>query len=168
MDISTSLAVSFELILFKAPIIASVTLTVHDLWDFIKHCYNQSDTLPISIHTMQPPCINKILASKACRSAIKFGTNISTSQAQMLVNDLSSSIYPFNCAHGRPSLYPLLAISTSYNYNNYSHRNMCNNDVDTDDKGSNSSSSSSNDMKEFECVHDLSDCLRYLGQSRVK
>lgn len=45
------------------------------------------------------------------KGAIKFGDAISRKDCQVLLNDLSKCKLPFQCAHGRPTLTPLLSLS---------------------------------------------------------
>jgi len=60
----------------------------------------------------RPPCLRRIAASVACKSAIKFGDHLSRAQCQALLTDLSHTQLPFQCAHGRPSIQPLLEMFT--------------------------------------------------------
>ncbi|KAF2707067.1 DNA mismatch repair protein [Pleomassaria siparia CBS 279.74] len=46
--------------------------------------------------------------SRACRSAIMFNDELSIQQCEELVSKLSKCAFPFMCAHGRPSMVPLL------------------------------------------------------------
>ncbi|KAF9266346.1 hypothetical protein L218DRAFT_956702 [Marasmius fiardii PR-910] len=48
-----------------------------------------------------------LVNSKACRGAIMFNDTLSDEQCERLVNQLSGTALPFQCAHGRPSLVPL-------------------------------------------------------------
>lgn len=57
---------------------------------------------------MRPPVITRLLHSRACRSAIMFGDFLSVSQCRELVEDLRECKLPFQCAHGRPSVVPLV------------------------------------------------------------
>lgn len=58
-----------------------------------------------------PAALVGIYKSKACRDAIKFGDKIDISQCENLVRELSECIFPFQCAHGRPSMIPLVDLS---------------------------------------------------------
>lgn len=62
---------------------------------------------------MRPPVITRLLHSRACRSAIMFGDYLSVSQCQELVEDLRECKLPFQCAHGRPSVVPLVEFISS-------------------------------------------------------
>ena len=61
----------------------------------------------VNYQTIRPPFVNYILNSKACRSAIMFNDQLTQSQCQSLINSLSTCQYPFICAHGRTSVYPI-------------------------------------------------------------
>ncbi|CAJ1365685.1 unnamed protein product, partial [Effrenium voratum] len=54
-----------------------------------------------------PPVVLHILTFKACRRAIKFGDPLSEARIRKLVADLSKCEFPFQCAHGRPTVHPL-------------------------------------------------------------
>ena len=58
-----------------------------------------------------PPCITRIMHSKACRGAIMFGDELSREECIELVQRLALCNLPFQCAHGRPSLIPLLSLA---------------------------------------------------------
>ena len=42
--------------------------------------------------------------------AIKFGDNLSHRECEALIRDLSRCDLPFQCAHGRPSVMPVLQL----------------------------------------------------------
>ena len=54
-----------------------------------------------------PKCIDSILNSKACRSAVKFGDALNEKQMKHLLRNLSRCKLPFQCAHGRPTMFPI-------------------------------------------------------------
>lgn len=54
-----------------------------------------------------PKGILDIVNSKACRGAIMFNDELSVAQCRDLVQQLSQCTFPFQCAHGRPSIVPL-------------------------------------------------------------
>ena len=56
--------------------------------------------------------IFKVLASYACHGAIKFGDTLEMKTCVRVVQDLAFCNLPFQCAHGRPSIAPLLRFST--------------------------------------------------------
>ncbi|XP_071354333.1 DNA mismatch repair protein Mlh3 [Trachinotus anak] len=57
-----------------------------------------------------PLTVLKVLASLACHGAIKFNDSLSSDECHSLVASLSSCQLPFQCAHGRPSIAPLVDI----------------------------------------------------------
>uniref|UniRef100_A0A3P8RMN2 WW domain-containing protein n=1 Tax=Amphiprion percula TaxID=161767 RepID=A0A3P8RMN2_AMPPE len=57
-----------------------------------------------------PLTVLKVLASLACHGAIKFNDTLSKDECCSLVASLSSCQLPFQCAHGRPSIAPLVDI----------------------------------------------------------
>lgn len=54
-----------------------------------------------------PTVFHEILNSKACRSAIMFGDELSRQECVILIGKLSKCHNPFQCAHGRPSMVPI-------------------------------------------------------------
>ena len=48
-----------------------------------------------------------ILQSRACRSAIMFGDELTNAEGKALIFRLSNCSMPFICAHGRPTLAPM-------------------------------------------------------------
>ena len=59
---------------------------------------------------IRPLAITRILNSKACRGAIMFGEELSHDQCVHLLQRLSYTKLPFQCAHGRPSMVPLVTL----------------------------------------------------------
>lgn len=57
-----------------------------------------------------PLTVLKVLASLACHGAIKFNDTLSRDECVSLVASLSCCQLPFQCAHGRPSIAPLVDI----------------------------------------------------------
>ncbi|XP_021035060.1 DNA mismatch repair protein Mlh3 isoform X2 [Mus caroli] len=60
-----------------------------------------------SIQGTLPLTVQKVLASQACHGAIKFNDRLSLEESCRLIEALSLSQLPFQCAHGRPSMLPL-------------------------------------------------------------
>ena len=67
-------------------------------------------SMPVTL--LRPPAINRILASRACRSALKFGDKVSTEECAVLLEKLAGTNFPFQCAHGRVSVKPVLPLYT--------------------------------------------------------
>jgi DNA mismatch repair protein MLH3 len=61
--------------------------------------------------TLRPPAFMRVLASQACHGAIRFGDELTRSQCETLLANLANTTAPFQCAHGRPSVAPLLDIT---------------------------------------------------------
>ncbi|XP_019712949.1 DNA mismatch repair protein Mlh3 isoform X1 [Hippocampus comes] len=57
-----------------------------------------------------PLTVLKVLASLACHGAIKFNDSLNQDECHSLVASLSSCQLPFQCAHGRPSIAPLVDV----------------------------------------------------------
>ncbi|CAF3468221.1 unnamed protein product [Fusarium graminearum] len=55
-----------------------------------------------------PRGILELLHSRACRSAIMFNDILTIQQCEELIARLSRCAFPFQCAHGRPSMAPLV------------------------------------------------------------
>ncbi|XP_013398095.1 uncharacterized protein LOC106164657 [Lingula anatina] len=55
-----------------------------------------------------PRVIHQVLCSQACHGAIKFGDPLTLEECNQVVQQLSKCDLPFQCAHGRPSIMPLL------------------------------------------------------------
>lgn len=58
-----------------------------------------------------PSCIQDLINYKSCRGAIMFGDKLSKLECEELLSQLSKCKNPFICAHGRPSLLPLVDLS---------------------------------------------------------
>ncbi|GAB0139083.1 hypothetical protein EsDP_00007298 [Epichloe bromicola] len=55
-----------------------------------------------------PQGILELLHSRSCRSAIMFNDELSLDDCEQLAHRLSQCAFPFQCAHGRPSMAPLV------------------------------------------------------------
>ncbi|BGP21707.1 DNA mismatch repair protein [Rhodotorula toruloides] len=55
-----------------------------------------------------PPVFLELINSKACRGAIMFNDVLTPAQASTLLAQLAESAFPFQCAHGRPSVVPIV------------------------------------------------------------
>lgn len=87
---------------WKVPVICGNALTAADLCDFLSELDKASGAADI-----RPPGVQHLLALKACRSAIKFGTPLSMDECTELLRQLADCRTPFQCAHGRPNVFPL-------------------------------------------------------------
>ncbi|PVF96474.1 hypothetical protein CPB86DRAFT_807713 [Serendipita vermifera] len=60
-------------------------------------------------------CPNNLLElvnSRACRGAIMFNDVLAKDKCARLVKQLAESLFPFQCAHGRPSIAPLVSLAS--------------------------------------------------------
>ncbi|ESO82947.1 hypothetical protein LOTGIDRAFT_169769 [Lottia gigantea] len=72
--------------------------------EYLKNTSGSRRRLPLALH--------RILATKACRGAIKFNDILSPAQCKELITALSKCDLPFQCAHGRPSIIPLFKLDS--------------------------------------------------------
>ena len=86
------------------------------------HTQDDKPTQPIPSHPSDEPTkhpwirhihqcprgILDMLNSRACRSAIMFNDELDILQCETLVKQLADCAFPFQCAHGRPSMVPLV------------------------------------------------------------
>ena len=57
-----------------------------------------------------PQRLLDMLNSRACRSAIMFNDRLTIAECQTLMQRLGECAFPFQCAHGRPSMVPLVSV----------------------------------------------------------
>ena len=90
--------------LHTVPVIANERLHASDLLEYIHFI----TTHPLPTSLLVPPVVQRVVSSRACHRAVKFGDVLSTSKCVELCNRLMCTELPFQCAHGRPSMVPLL------------------------------------------------------------
>lgn len=54
-----------------------------------------------------------MLNSRSCRSAIMFNDELTVEECEILIKRLALCAFPFQCAHGRPSMIPLVQLESS-------------------------------------------------------
>ncbi|KAE8248996.1 hypothetical protein A4X03_0g6680 [Tilletia caries] len=64
----------------------------------------------IGILRTLPRLMLDLIYSRACRGAIMFNDILTQAQCERLVDDVAETAFPFQCAHGRPSMLPLVQI----------------------------------------------------------
>ena len=80
----------------------------------VKLVANMSPNEPKSAHSWVqqmsgcPQSILDLLNSRACRTAIMFNDPLGIEECKVLVSRLAKCAFPFQCAHGRPSMIPIL------------------------------------------------------------
>ena len=62
-----------------------------------------------------PPAVIRTLNAKACRSAIMFGDPLHPTECAHLVSLLKATQLCFSCAHGRPTMAPLVDLQAFHN-----------------------------------------------------
>lgn len=85
-----------------------------DLQNNIKSQLNSSTTTRdwFAILHHLPQFVINLINSRACRSAIMFGDELSISEMHQLIDNLAKCRLPFQCAHGRPSIVPLVNLQS--------------------------------------------------------
>ncbi len=59
-----------------------------------------------------PPSILDMVNSRSCRSAIMFNDVLTFAECTTLITSLAKCAFPFQCAHGRPSMVPLTELGS--------------------------------------------------------
>ncbi|EEH48452.1 uncharacterized protein PADG_04531 [Paracoccidioides brasiliensis Pb18] len=59
-----------------------------------------------------PKAIIDLLNSRACRSSVMFNDALSRDECENLVSRLARCAFPFQCAHGRPSMIPIVSFGS--------------------------------------------------------
>ncbi len=63
-----------------------------------------------------PQGLLDMLNSRACRSAIMFNDELTKEECQTLVQKLGKCDFPFQCAHGRPSMVPVVDLGAGASF----------------------------------------------------
>ncbi|XP_076064570.1 DNA mismatch repair protein Mlh3-like isoform X2 [Oratosquilla oratoria] len=72
-------------------------------------CYTLKQTKGTA--PIMPRVLSSVLNSQACRGAIKFGDAMSLEECRKLISELEQCQLPFQCAHGRPAVVPLVELT---------------------------------------------------------
>jgi hypothetical protein len=89
--------------LLRAPVVMGKALGANDLVDYLEELADAPG------RRLPPPlAVRRAMASRACRGAIMFGDRLPRAASARLVRQLARCALPFQCAHGRPSMVPLL------------------------------------------------------------
>lgn len=76
----------------------------------IDYVRNLVSTLTSDTLRSCPSPLLDYLSMRACKGAIKFGDKLTHDECKRLISDLVDCSFPFQCAHGRPSVIPLATI----------------------------------------------------------
>mmetsp|Transcript_12225 Transcript_12225/g.22920 ORF Transcript_12225/g.22920 Transcript_12225/m.22920 type:complete len:976 (-) Transcript_12225:242-3169(-) len=79
--------------------------------DFIQYTQSLGHQSTSTASTAQPTFVKRTLASYACRYAIMFGDVLDDDTCKSLLSSLSKCELCFICAHGRPSIVPLIDLN---------------------------------------------------------
>jgi DNA mismatch repair protein MLH3 len=99
--------------LTQVPVIHGEALNAQDFVEFV-HSASEYSRWMAPRSMLRPPSVQRIAASKACRSAVRFGDILDHTAAADIMAKLSRTDLPFQCAHGRPSVVPLLLLGQSH------------------------------------------------------
>ena len=97
-----------NLLLTGVPGVCDKVATRQDFNQFIQSLESRTSDAAL----IKPAFVKRVLASRACRYAIMFGDALSQERCEELIRDLSKCELCFVCAHGRPSVVPLLDMRT--------------------------------------------------------
>ncbi|KAH7133058.1 hypothetical protein B0J13DRAFT_561461 [Dactylonectria estremocensis] len=81
-----------------------------------------ADDLGISNFHGCPQGILEMLHSRSCRSAIMFNDPLTNDECARLLSRLSRCAFPFQCAHGRPSMAPLVDLGAGGRFGRWQER----------------------------------------------
>ena len=91
-----------DVVVSHVPIVRDSWLAPEAVFDFAL----DFERAPLAV----PSPVKRLLASKACRGAVKFGDALEAEFCATLIRDLARCRLPHQCAHGRPSVVPLLEV----------------------------------------------------------
>ena len=105
-----------QLTLVQVPVVLSSALTAQDFGEFLVLLATEPTSASRSARIRQgPPAKTRLLQFRACHSAVKFGDKLSRETCRQLVAKLQQCQLPFQCAHGRPSVVPLVSLLAPLN-----------------------------------------------------
>ena len=102
-----------SVMLTQVPVFFGEPLHSGDFVEFV-HFVSEHSKWSAPRSVLRPPALRRIAASKACRTAVKFGDFLDAPNCIEIVQRLSKTELPFQCAHGRPSVVPLLLLKQFY------------------------------------------------------
>lgn len=85
--------------------------------DIVAKCVAEENSKSRSTPSLAscPAVLVSVMASKCCRSALKFGDRLTPLECQYLLDRLANCNCPFQCAHGRPTIVPIAHLSSIFN-----------------------------------------------------
>lgn len=86
----------------RAPMVAGRRLGAEDLRQYLRQLKQTGGA------SAAPEAVTRVLGSRACRSAVKFGDALTGEECRELAGAVAAAKMPFQCAHGRPTCAPLV------------------------------------------------------------
>jgi DNA mismatch repair ATPase MutL len=124
--------VSNRVLLTSVPLVCGVELDVEDLREYLQQLRDTKPLVPTATSKLNataasdalasPPSpltgflsrtplpVQRILNYKACRSSVMFGDTLPLASMRAILRGLRQCDFPFNCAHGRPTMTPLVHV----------------------------------------------------------
>ncbi|XP_044745268.1 DNA mismatch repair protein Mlh3-like [Coccinella septempunctata] len=93
----------------ESPLSKLIQILIREVLDLVK------DTR--GVLTGLPKMISQIINMEACRGSVKFGEFLNKGEMERLIEQVSRCALPFQCAHGRPTMIPLLTLDDKYEAN---------------------------------------------------
>ena len=97
---------------YRGKVIQKTILEEHSTKELFYDHIKRHQEIP-SATSIIPPSINNVLCSYACHGAIRFGDPMTLAECISLIKSLAKCKLPFQCAHGRPSIAPLINLDIS-------------------------------------------------------
>lgn len=98
---------SSAITLIGVPGVCEKTATPKDFVQFLQAIERRTSDVKL----VTPAFVKRALASYACRYAIMFGDSLSEKKCKEIISELSKCHMSFICAHGRPSVVPLIDLT---------------------------------------------------------
>lgn len=106
-----ALAQGGRLVLTETPLIFCEALSAADLLEFVRYLAEDNASLAVASF-VPPPAVARVIASRACKAAVKFGDEMGDADSAALLRSLVwETDLPFQCAHGRPTVVPLFDLT---------------------------------------------------------
>ena len=102
-----------EILLTGVPNTCNKTANLTDFLQLLKDLENRYSDARL----VKPTFVKRVLSSHACRYAIMFGDELTHDHCSELISSLSLCKLSFICAHGRPSVAPLLHLNGLHDHN---------------------------------------------------
>jgi len=97
----------YTVLLSGVPEVLGKVASTRDFVDYILSLSGRTNDAAVT----KPDFVKRVLASHACRYAIMFGDMLPKQRCIQVINELAKCKLSFVCAHGRPSIVPLLDMS---------------------------------------------------------